>query len=142
MSLGIDTSAGFLACTLYDAAVHFAGGVTLEDFFRRIPKQDTHSEQQSPPSGTEKQAGGASSAVKPEDAGPSTPAIPGGVQRRVQTPAGCGHAGDSPEARRERLLLAVQQRMEVMVGHFGLLHVVTPYWRDTLLVTLCEMLLA
>lgn len=128
----------FLARTLNDAAVHFAGGVTLEDFFRRIPKQDTHNEQQSPSSSTAQQAGGASSAVQAEDAGPVTPVIPGNVQKRVHMPAGHGHAGDSPEARRQRLLRAVQQRMEVVVRHLAFLHMVTPYWRDTLSVTSCD----
>ena len=123
MSLSIDASARFLARTSYDAAVHFAGGVTLEDFFRRIPKQDTHNEQQPPPSSAAQQAGGASSAVKSEDAGPSATAIPGSVQERVHMPLGYGHAGDSPAERRQRLLLAAQQRMEVMVGHFGFLHI-------------------
>jgi len=105
-----------------NASVHSAGGVTLENFFRRIPKQDTHDKPPPLLSSTAQQTGGASSAVETEDAGPSTLVIPGSVQKRVNMPSGYGHAGDSPEARRQRLLLAVQQRMEVMVRHFGSLH--------------------
>lgn len=80
-----------------------AGSITLESFFRRIPKEEQHP----PPGSTAQQEGQASASLLPAQLAEDSMLEKASKAR--------GYAGDSATERRERLLRAVQQRIDRLV---------------------------
>ncbi|CAL5223634.1 g6178 [Coccomyxa viridis] len=78
-----------------------AGGVTLDSFFKRIPKQEDS------PSGSAAQQGGQASAS-------ALPAQVAEDNRLEKATKDRGHTGDSAQERRERLMRAAQQRLDML----------------------------
>ena len=77
--------------------------MTLDSFFKRIPKQEDSS------------SGGAAQ----QEGQASASALPGhvaGSSRLGKESKARGHAGDSAQERRERLIRAAQQRIDKLVG--------------------------
>ncbi len=119
-SVALSSEPGTLSKILSNTKVILAGSITLESFFRRIPKQEQHppptTAAQPQPGSTAQHAGAASGALQ-EGAAPASrlPVRPAEKIMPEKIPLVGGHAEDSMQERRKRLLRAAQQRVDRLV---------------------------